>query len=39
MPIVVIDEIYAEVTGDPAPYAKDREEVKAFLDSRVGHGR
>lgn len=30
MPIVLIDEVYAEVTSDPS-YAKDRE-VKAFLD-------
>ena len=37
MPIVVIDEIYAEVTSDPEHYAKDRE-LKAFLDSLSGHG-
>ena len=37
MPIVVIDEIYAEVTSDPEHYAKDRE-VKAFLDGLRGHG-
>ena len=36
MPIVIIDEVYAEVTGDPA-YPKDRE-VKAFLDSLLGIG-
>lgn len=34
MPIVVIDEVYAEVTGDES-YAKDRE-VKAFLDGLKG---
>jgi hypothetical protein len=37
MPIVVVDEIYAEVTSDPEHYAKDRE-VKDFLDSLKGHG-
>lgn len=34
MPIVLIDEIYAEVTSNPS-YAKDRE-VKAFLDGLQG---
>lgn len=37
MPILLIDEIYAEVTADPARYPKDRE-VKAFLDGLIGHG-
>ena len=37
MPIIVLDEVYAEVTSDPEHYAKDRE-VKAFLDSLVGLG-
>jgi len=35
MPIVLIDEVYAEVTSDPEHYAKDRE-VKAFLDRLQG---
>lgn len=37
LPIVVIDEVYAEVTSDPQRYAKDRE-VKAFLDGLEGQG-
>ena len=36
MPVVIIDEIYAELTSDPEGYAKDRE-VKAFLDGIDGH--
>ena len=36
MPIVMVDEIYAEVTGDLS-YPKDRE-VKAFLDGLNGKG-
>lgn len=36
MPIVMVDEIYAEVTGDLS-YPKDRE-VKAFLDGLKGKG-
>jgi hypothetical protein len=36
MPIVMIDEIYAEVTSDPN-FPKDRE-VKAFLDNLEGNG-
>lgn len=35
IPIVMIDAVYDELTGDPANYAKDRE-VKAFLDGLAG---
>lgn len=35
IPIVMIDAVYDELTGDSANYAKDRE-VKAFLDGLVG---
>ncbi|MCW3477533.1 hypothetical protein [Limobrevibacterium gyesilva] len=35
IPIVMVDAVYDELTGDPANYAKDRE-VKAFLDALAG---
>lgn len=35
LPIVMVDAVYDELTGDPSGYVKDRE-VKAFLDGLAG---
>lgn len=35
MPVVVLDAIYDEATGEPERYAKDRQ-VKAFIDAHLG---